>query len=116
MSTISNLTTTDAPLWETPENHGPLVSVITWFLVITAFLAMLARVSTRFTAVRQVRLDDVAIVVAMVKLCLQTRDENFADSTSSAVGHRTVRHHFSAGLQWSGTAHWLGLASRFVTI
>ncbi len=65
MSTISNLTATNAPHWETSENHGPLVSVITWFLVVTAFLSVLARVATRFAVVRQVRLDDVSIVVAM---------------------------------------------------
>ena len=67
MSTVSNLTTTDAPLWNTSTDHGPLVSVITWFLVITAFLSVLARVSTRYSAVRQVRLDDVSMVLAMVR-------------------------------------------------
>ncbi len=66
MSTISNLTTTDAPLWETSENHGPLVSVITWLLVIAAFLAVLARVATRYALVRQARLDDVSIITALV--------------------------------------------------
>lgn len=66
MSTISNLTTTDAPLWETSENHGPLVSVITWLLVIAAFFAVLARVATRYAVVRQARLDDVSIIIALV--------------------------------------------------
>ena len=67
MSTISNLTTTDAPTWNGAENHGPLVSVLTWFLVITAFFAVFARVATRFAVVRQLRWDDATILVAMVK-------------------------------------------------
>jgi len=67
MSAVSNLTTTNAPLWETSNNHGPLVSVVTWFLAITTFLAVLARVATRYAVIRQVRRDDVFIVVALVR-------------------------------------------------
>jgi len=65
MSVISNLTT-DAPLWDTSVDHGPLVSVMSWFLVITAFLSVLACVSTRYVAVRQVSLGDVSMVLAML--------------------------------------------------
>ncbi|KAL8703402.1 MAG: hypothetical protein Q9201_003405 [Fulgogasparrea decipioides] len=65
MSRISNRTTTDAPLWDTPENHGPLVSVLTCFLVIASFLAVIARVATRYAVVRQLRADDATIMAAM---------------------------------------------------
>ena len=68
MSSISNLTTTDAPLWETSEDHGPVVSVVNWFLIVTAFLAVLARVSTRYAVIRRVRMDDATIVLATVRL------------------------------------------------
>lgn len=66
MSTISNLTVTDAPHWNTSENHGPLVNYLTWFFIISAFLAVSTRIYIRYAAVRQVRWDDAAIVVAMV--------------------------------------------------
>ncbi|KAI4191988.1 MAG: hypothetical protein LQ346_004533 [Caloplaca aetnensis] len=66
MSTISNLTVTDAPHWNTSENHGPLVNYLTWFFIISAFLAVSTRIYIRYAAVRQVRWDDAAIVVAML--------------------------------------------------
>ena len=68
MSSTSYLTTTDAPLWESSRNHGPLISVLTWFLIITSFLAVLARIATRFVVVRQLRLDDASILFALVRL------------------------------------------------
>ncbi|KAL8952513.1 MAG: hypothetical protein Q9222_001581 [Ikaeria aurantiellina] len=66
MSSISNLTTTDGSNWETSDNHSPLVNVLTWFLVITTFFAVAARVATRFAVVRQLRWDDTTILIAMV--------------------------------------------------
>jgi len=79
MSTITNLTTTEAPLWETPESHGPLVSVVTWFLVITAFLSVLARVGTRYAVVRSLRWDDAVIIFAMVWFGSLGQRERLAD-------------------------------------
>lgn len=66
MSSISNLTTTDAPLWESSHNHAPLVSVLAWFLIVTSFLSILARVATRYAVVRQLRWDDAFIILALV--------------------------------------------------
>lgn len=67
MSSMSNLTTTDAPHWNGEDNHGPLVSLLTWFFVITAFLAVLARVLTRLHVIRKLRWDDGSIMAAMVR-------------------------------------------------
>lgn len=69
MSSVSNLTTTDAPRWESPQNHGPLISILAWFLIITSFLSILARVATRYAVVRQLRGDDAIIIVALVAYC-----------------------------------------------
>lgn len=66
MGADSVLTATNAPLWVTASNHGPLVSVVAWFLAVTAFLAVFARVATRYAVIRQVRQDDVVIVIALV--------------------------------------------------
>ncbi|KAL8709201.1 MAG: hypothetical protein Q9220_006081 [cf. Caloplaca sp. 1 TL-2023] len=79
MSSISNLTTTDGPNWETSDNHSPLVNVLTWFLVITTFFAVAARVATRFAVVRQLRWDDATILIAMVIIWLLDRLRATAD-------------------------------------
>ncbi|KAL8868547.1 MAG: hypothetical protein Q9174_004920, partial [Haloplaca sp. 1 TL-2023] len=66
MNNNANLTAEETPRWATSENRGPLVSVLTWFLVITSFFAVAARVATRFAVVRQLRWDDAMIIVAMI--------------------------------------------------
>ena len=67
MSSVSNLTTTDGPLWNQPTNHGPVVSILTWLLIVTTFLAILARIATRLVVVHTIRLDDVSILFALVR-------------------------------------------------
>ena len=109
MSGISNLTTTDAPLWETPENHGPLVSVVTWFLVITAFLSVLARLGTRYAVVRSFRWDDAFIVLAIVWLCSLGQRERLADDPFPAFIHRPFCHYFAERFQRSWPTCWLTL-------
>ena len=66
MSSVSNLTSTDGPEWDSSANHGPIVSVISWLLVVAAFLVTATRLGTRFAVVRQIRPDDVTIVAALV--------------------------------------------------
>lgn len=66
MASISNLTTTDGPLWDSPSNHGPVVSVLTWLLIVVTFLAVVARIATRIVVVRTIRMDDIFILLALV--------------------------------------------------
>ena len=54
------------PLWVTDQNHGPVVSIITWFLIITSFLSVAARVATRLAVVKKIFADDITIMVALV--------------------------------------------------
>lgn len=54
------------PLWVNEHNYGPLVSIITWFLIITSFLSVSARVGTRLAVVKRVYADDITIMVALV--------------------------------------------------
>lgn len=112
MSGISNLTTTDAPLWETPESHGPLVSVVTWFLVITAFLSVLARLGTRYAVVRTFRWDDAFIILAMVRLYSLGQRDRFADNPRPAFIHRPFCHHFFERFQWSWSTYRLTVNSQ----
>ena len=65
--TSTNLTAADAPLWNTPEHHGPVVSVVTWLLVITTVFVMLARVVTRYATMKTLRSDDILATFAMVR-------------------------------------------------
>ena len=67
MSSISNLTTTDGPLWDQPANHGPVVSIMTWLLIVIAFLAVLARILTRLVVVHTIRFDDMSMLLALVR-------------------------------------------------
>ena len=67
MSSVSNLTTTEGPLWDSTLNHGPVVSVISWLLIVASVLTVCTRIGTRWAVVRQVRSDDVTIITALVR-------------------------------------------------
>ncbi|KAL8932201.1 MAG: hypothetical protein Q9211_006463 [Gyalolechia sp. 1 TL-2023] len=50
---------------DTPSNHGPVVSVVTWFLMAATALAVIARVSTKAAISRRLTSDDYIIFVAL---------------------------------------------------
>ena len=79
MSSVSNLTVANGPLWNQPENHGPVVSVMTWLLIVTTFLAVLARIATRLVVVHTIRSDDIAILLALVRDCIQAHGSHHTD-------------------------------------
>ena len=85
MSSISNLTVTNGPLWNQPENHGPVVSVMTWLLIVTTFLAVLARIATRLVVVHTIRSDDISILLALVRVFLPAHDLHHTDRLSSCL-------------------------------
>ena len=112
MSAISNLTNTDAPLWETSENHGPLVSVVTWFLVITAFLSVMARLGTRYAVMRSLRWDDAVIILAMVWLGSLKPLDRLAEYSLPAFIHWPLCHDFPERLQWPRSTYRLSLSTQ----
>lgn len=67
-SIANNLTNTYGPNWDSPDNHAPSVSVITWLLAIIIFISVAARVATRYAVIREVRWDDATIVLALVRI------------------------------------------------
>ena len=85
MSSISNLTVTNGPLWNQPENHGPVVSVMTWLLIVTTFLAVLARIATRLVVVHTIRLDDISILLALVRVFIPAPDLYHIDRFPSCL-------------------------------
>ena len=85
MSSISNLTVTNGPLWNQPENHGPVVSVMTWLLIVTTFLAVVARILTRLVVVHTIRSDDIAILLALVRAFFPAPSLHHTDRLSSCL-------------------------------
>lgn len=85
MSSISNLTVTNGPLWNQPDNHGPVVSVMTWLLIVTTFLAILARIATRLVVVHTIRVDDITILLALVRVFIPAPGTHHTDRLSSCL-------------------------------
>ncbi|KAL8860940.1 MAG: hypothetical protein Q9178_002695 [Gyalolechia marmorata] len=80
--TSTNLTAADAPLWNTAERHGSVVSVVTWLLIIATVFVMLARVVTRYATMNTLRSDDIMAILAM----LTAIGQSIAVSYSSTHG------------------------------
>lgn len=51
---------------DTPSDHGPIVSVVTWFLMAATILAVVARILTKFAISRRLTSDDYMIFAALV--------------------------------------------------
>ncbi|KAL8648732.1 MAG: hypothetical protein Q9210_004813 [Variospora velana] len=64
--TSTNLTAADAPLWNTAEHHGSVISVVTWLLIIGTVFVMVARVVTRYATTNTLRWEDIMAIFAMV--------------------------------------------------
>ncbi|KAL8847394.1 MAG: hypothetical protein Q9221_007581 [Calogaya cf. arnoldii] len=70
--TSTNLTAADAPLWNTAERHGSVISVVTWLLIITTVFVVVARVVTRYATMNTLRSDDMLAICAMVTAIRQS--------------------------------------------
>ncbi|KAI4192075.1 MAG: hypothetical protein LQ346_004503 [Caloplaca aetnensis] len=64
--TSTNLTAADAPLWNTAEHHGSVISVVTWLLIIATVLVVVARVVTRYATTNTLQRADILAILAMV--------------------------------------------------
>lgn len=51
----------------TPNNLGPAVNVITWFLNATAVLFTIARLMTKIALNQRIQIDDGLLITAMVR-------------------------------------------------
>lgn len=52
---------------DTPENHGPIINVVTWFLLVAAVLWVVTRIGTKFAVSRGVAIDDILILISLVR-------------------------------------------------
>lgn len=57
----------------TPDDHGPVVAIATWFLMVSMILAVLIRVAIRLIITRAPGREDTTIVAAMVLLDTSSR-------------------------------------------
>ncbi|KAI4275922.1 MAG: hypothetical protein LQ337_002837 [Flavoplaca oasis] len=84
--TSTNLTAADAPLWNTAEHHGSVVSVVTWLLIIATVFVMVARVVTRYATMKTLRWDDILAIFALVTAIGQSIAVSF--SSTHGLGSR----------------------------
>ncbi|RDL36097.1 Uncharacterized protein BP5553_06709 [Venustampulla echinocandica] len=61
----TNFTAPPQPL-DSPENHGPLINVMTWFLVVASTLTVLTRIATKWLVSKRVQLDDGLVFVSLL--------------------------------------------------
>jgi hypothetical protein len=52
----------------TDDDHGPILQIVMWFLMVAMILMTLLRLAIRFAAARDFGLDDAICVLAMVSL------------------------------------------------
>jgi hypothetical protein len=66
-SKISAVIHTPQPL-DGPNNHGPLINVLTWFLAIVSFLTVSTRIATKLLVSKKVNTDDAMISTSLVSV------------------------------------------------
>lgn len=49
-----------------PDDHGPMINVISWFLMVLSLLAILARYATKWAVQRAFRWEDAWMISAAV--------------------------------------------------
>ena len=59
----------------TPDNYGPVVSVVTWILLVSMFLSVCAKIAIKVVACHRFDADDAMLSAAMVILpCVSVQD------------------------------------------
>lgn len=87
---------------DTPSNHGPIVSVVTWFLLAATVLAVLARVVTKLFVSKRLTSDDLLIFIALVSCDLSPVPAQSLKPPGAE--HRPRRCRQLANIEWTGPA------------
>ena len=66
------MSTSNRPL-DTAVDHGPVINVVTWVLLVSTTLAMIARIVTKMAVRRKLDRSDVVIGVGYVRILLLNR-------------------------------------------
>lgn len=87
---------TDAP---TSPNHGPLLNVINWILLVVTCLACMLKIISKWVMVARVQWDDSLMATSMVRTLPQSTCPYLTASQLGAVGYSTaVTYQVAAGL------------------
>ncbi|KAH9890135.1 hypothetical protein F4778DRAFT_773126 [Xylariomycetidae sp. FL2044] len=77
---------TPKSLQDSPENHGTVMNVVSWFLLVTSSLVVITRFGTKRLVSKQFHADDALIIVSQILGISQTI------ATSIAVSNGLARH------------------------
>lgn len=96
------------PLLVSTDNYSSLISIIAWVFLVTTFLGVVARLSTRVAIARRFKTDDLLIVVAL------TLSIGYAVSLSMEAVNGLGRHMSSLDEGQLQKVHQLNYASAFL--
>lgn len=54
----------------TADDHGPILAIVTWFMMVVLIVAVLMRLAIRIAKTRSLASDDWVIAVAMVRILM----------------------------------------------
>ncbi|KAI0412116.1 hypothetical protein F5X98DRAFT_382917 [Xylaria grammica] len=95
---FSNTTTS---LLDSPDNHGAVINVVSWFLLILSWLVVFTRLGTRWALSKELHMDDVIIILAQISNTGQTATTSIGVSNGLGRHLGTLTHGNLLGFQKS---------------
>ncbi|KAI1313258.1 hypothetical protein F5Y03DRAFT_406532 [Xylaria venustula] len=86
---FSNTTTS---LRDSPDNHGAVINVVSWFLLILSWLVLFTRLGTRWALSRKLHIDDAIILLAQIVNTGQTVTTSIGVSNGLGRHLKTLTH------------------------
>lgn len=71
------MSTNDGYPRASPDDYRPVINIITWFLLVTTTLAVIARIATKLAISRRTDADDYVTFVALVRILLSLRTRTY---------------------------------------
>ena len=96
-----------------PGNYGPLISILTWFLMVMMIFSVITRLGIRYSMVGKLQHDDYTMIAALVST-LQVLNNStmliiLADFWASSGGCDITR---SQSRAWEASRYPFGIADR----
>lgn len=77
-----------------PGNYGPLISILTWFLMVMMIFSVITRLGIRYSMVGKLHLDDYTMIAALVSTQQVLNNLYNAHHSRRFLGFfRGLRHH-----------------------
>lgn len=70
MSTMDSSTsfTTQSPPFDLAKNHGPIVNIVAWLLLVISTLSTVSRLASKYAFAKKLQRDDLLAFFALVRL------------------------------------------------